>query len=353
MRVVVTGASGNVGSALLRRLGQTDHSVIAVARRLPASVVGGRDVRWVSADLSTADSVPVLLDAMEGADAVVHLAWAFQPSHDLRYLEELGVGGTRRVVDAAMAAGVAHVVHMSSVGAYSPKWDGAPVDESWPTEGVPSSSYSRHKSAAERLLDSFETAEAPVITRLRPGIVGQRSAGSALLRYGLPPVIPSKALGAVPMLPLPRGLTVPVVHADDLADAILRVLERRIGGPFNLAAPSPVTSTDLASALGARLLPAPAVVVRAAMAAAWHARLQPVSPGWFDLAVSAPMMSSARARDELDWYPQRSSISVLAETFAGMRAADAGETPVLRQRTVAGELKQLFRDGPISRRPLP
>ena len=91
---------------------------------------------------------------MRGADAVVHLAWGFQPSHREDYLQELGVGGTRRVVEAATAAGVEHLVHMSSVGAYSPKRDDEPVDESWPTGGVRTSMYSRHKSAAERLLDT-------------------------------------------------------------------------------------------------------------------------------------------------------------------------------------------------------
>ena len=87
-----------------------------------------------------------------------------------------------------------HLVHMSSVGAYSPKRDDAPVDETWPTDGVPTSTYSRHKAAAERLLDELEV-DAPdvTVTRLRPGIIGQRGAGSALLRYGLPGHRPGRA----------------------------------------------------------------------------------------------------------------------------------------------------------------
>ena len=86
------------------------------------------------------------------------------------------MGGTQRVIDAVTAATVPHLVHMSSVGAYSPKQDDAPIDESWPTGGVPTSMYSRHKTAAERLLDRLET-DAPevVMTQMRPGIVGQRN----------------------------------------------------------------------------------------------------------------------------------------------------------------------------------
>jgi nucleoside-diphosphate-sugar epimerase len=91
-------------------------------------------------------------------------------------------------------ADVPHVVHMSSVGAYTPKRDNRPVDESWPTGGVPSSPYSRHKAAAERLLDDHQERHPDrTVTRLRPGIIGQRAAGSALLRYGLPAVVPACA----------------------------------------------------------------------------------------------------------------------------------------------------------------
>ena len=129
----------------------------------------------------------------------MHLAWGFQPSHREDYLEELGVGGTRRVIEAATAAGVRHLVHMSSVGAYSPKRDDQPVDETWPTGGVRTSMYSRHKSAAERLLDQLEGGGSDlVVTRMRPGIVGQRSAGSALLRYGLPAVVPGRCSPTCP-----------------------------------------------------------------------------------------------------------------------------------------------------------
>src|SRR5215213_3087805 len=179
MRIAITGASGNIGTALLRRLGTERHELVGLARRTPEIAPQGAEVEWVSTDLTEDSSIPTLASAFTGADAVVHLAWGFQPSHDLTYLRELGVGGTRRVLEAVTTAGVPHLVHMSSVGAYSPKRDDAPVDETWPTDGVPTSMYSRHKAAAERLLDELEV-DAPdvTVTRVRPGIIGQRSAGS-------------------------------------------------------------------------------------------------------------------------------------------------------------------------------
>jgi UDP-glucose 4-epimerase len=355
VRIAVTGASGNVGSALLRRLvGAGEHDVVGVARRLPTEGHPFQDVQWVAADLTDPAGGAALHQAFVGADAVVHLAWGFQPSHDLRYLEELGVGGTRRVLEAVDSAGVPHLVHMSSVGAYSPKHDDTPVDESWPTGGVPSSPYSRHKSAAERLLDAHErTRPGTIVSRLRPGIIGQRSAGSGLLRYALPAVLPAAVVGLVPVLPLDRRLTIPMVHADDVADAIARVLESRAPGAFNLSAGPPITTALIAEALGARSVHVPAPAVRAAMSLAWHARLQQVDPGWLDLGFAVPLLDTARAEAELGWSPTSDARSVLAETVDGMRTAASDSSPVLRPRRVPEQLATMLRRGPVSHRQRP
>jgi nucleoside-diphosphate-sugar epimerase len=251
-------------------------------------------------------------------------------------------------------AGVPHLVHMSSVGAYSPKRDDRPVDETWPTKGVPSSMYSRHKAAAERLLDRLETDRPELsVTRLRPGIIGQRNAGSALLRYALPAPLPAATLRHVPVLPLDRRLAVPMVHADDVADAIVRVLEARAPGAFNLAAAPAVTADDIAVVLGARLVPVPAAAVRAAVSVSWHARLQQLDPGWIDMAYALPLLDTARATSELGWSATRDAVSVLAETVEGMRERAADRSPVLRPRSVPAALGRFVRRGPVSSRRRP
>jgi UDP-glucose 4-epimerase len=358
MRVVVTGASGNVGSALLRRLGADGgHQVVGLARRLPDDGPGApdhvADVEWHSVDLSKDGSAPTLWQLFEGADAVVHLAWGFQPSHDVEYLEDLGVGGTRRVLDAVTTAEVPHLVHMSSVGAYSAKRDDRPVDESWPTEGIPTSWYSRSKAAAERLLDAHERATSTVVTRLRPGIVGQRSAGSALLRYGVPGFVPARALSLLPILPIDRGLTIPMVHSDDVADAIARVLERRAGGAFNLAAEPPLTAARIAEVFGARLVHLPSGVLRPLVTASWKLHLQQVDPGWLDLGFTVPLLDCGRAFRELEWTPSVDAMTVFGEVLSGMRDTASDRTPVLRPRTVLGQAREALRRGPVSERHRP
>ncbi len=356
MRIVITGATGNVGSAVVRRLSD-DHDLVGLARRVPQHVTSPGTPSWVRVDLTQDASGPQLVEAFQGADAVVHLAWGFQPSHRPDRLEELGVGGTRRVLEAVKRAGVPHLVHLSSLGVYSPCRDDVPVSEEYPTQGVPTSMYSRHKVAAERLLDGYETqggrgADA-VITRMRPGVVGQRAAGSALLRYGIPGYVPSRLLGHLPVLPLDRDLAVSVVHADDVADAVARVIERRVGGAFNLATEQPLTAPMIAESFGARLLHLPSAALRAAVSATWHARVQQLDPGWIDLAFALPLLDSARARRELGWSPTVGTADVFAEIVAGMTAAEFGPTPVLRRRSVAAVLGDALRAGPVSHRTHP
>ena len=357
MRIVITGATGNIGTALLRRLGEgTDsHEVVGVCRRPPTGGAPYDGVEWVSVDLADVDAFGQLVPVMEGADAVVHLAWGFQPSRDVEYLRRLDVGGSAAVLAAARKAGVEHLVHMSSLGAYAPRADDVPVDESWPTDGIGSLAYSIHKVAVERALDAHERAHpsGPLVTRLRPGLVMQRDAGSALLRYSVPALVPAGVLRYVPVLPVDRSLSFQCVHADDVADALVRVLERRPGGAFNLVADPPITRDLLAEAFGARALHLDRRVLRAAVGIGWRTRLQSLDPGWIDLAFAVPLMTAGRAHRELDWQPKVDARDALAEAIGGMADAAWAPSAVLRPRSVPQQLGRLLRHGPTGGRRIP
>ena len=356
VRIVITGASGNVGTALLRRLTGAGHDIVGLCRRPPEPAAPYDIATWVPLDLASDDAERAVESVLAGADVAVHLAWGFQPSHDERYLERVGVHGTGAVVRAAHRARVPHLVHMSSLGAYSPRpADGHRVDESWPTDGIPTLAYSRHKASAERLLDDHERQHpgAPSVARMRPGLIVQRDSGSALLRYALPAWFPAPVLRHVPLLPLDAGLAVPLVHTDDVADALARVLERRATGAFNLAGEPPVTRDVIARVLGAWPVPVPRSFLRDAAALAWRARLQPLDPGWLDLAFAAPLLDTARARRELGWSPSVPADVALGQAIAGMADAAAAPSPALRPRSIADELVALVTRGPIGSRHLP
>jgi len=342
MRVVVVGASGNVGTAALRRFAQdsTITSVVAVARRAPQDrPPPPYDLAtWVSCDIGADDAadqvVTALADAFAGADAVVHLAWALQPTHDRARLLATNVVGTHRVVRAAVRAGVPHLVVASSVGAYSTSPGDVPRDETWPTDGVPSSQYSVDKAAVEALLDRAEAQTSLVVARVRPALVFQRDAGHEIARYFLGPFVPGRFLdGHVPVLPWPRGVRVQAVHADDLADAFREAVVRQVRGGFNVAGPGVVRGPDVAALVSeGRLREVPAALARAAVSAGWRARVVPVGPGWLDLGTSAPVLDTTRAERELDWRPRFTGVQALHEIVRGIADGAGTASPPLRAR---------------------
>src|SRR5918999_5131824 len=173
MRVVVVGATGNVGTSVLRSLADEPavDSVLGVARRLPDLRYPKTD--WAQANVSSSELVPLL----RGADVVIHLAWLIQPGRDEATLRATNVDGSRRVFEAAAAAGVGALVYASSIGAYSPGPSDRRVAEDWPTDGIPSSFYSRHKAACERMLDELEARRPDLrVVRLRPALIFKREA---------------------------------------------------------------------------------------------------------------------------------------------------------------------------------
>lgn len=357
MRVVVVGASGNLGSALVRRLAAAGgHEVVGVSRRRPDLTGPFATVReWHPVDVGADDAVARLSQIFAGAEAVVNFAWGFQPTHRPDVLERTGVAGSANVLAAAAAAGVAHLLHTSSVGAYAPRRDLHPVSETFPVTGVAGSVYSAHKVAAEAHLDRWEQDNPGrlVVSRLRPGFVLQRDAGAALFRYGLPGWLPGAALALLPVLPLDATFTIPVVHADDVADAVARLLTQRLPGAFNLAADRPVTRDDVAAVLHAHPVNVAPRLLEAVVQASWRAHVQPLDSGWIRLAYAVPLLESSRAQDELGWTAEHDPVQALSEAVDAMRHGTGTDGPVLRPRSVRDQLRRLVRSGPISRRLLP
>jgi UDP-glucose 4-epimerase len=356
-RIVITGASGNVGTALLRRLALagSEYDIIGIARRRPPQTDPYRWAGWHQVDIAETDAKERLRALFDGADCVVHLAWGFQPTRNTEYLDAVGIGGSRAVLDAAHDARVGQLIHMSSVGAYAAGRYGQKVDESWPATGISTSPYSRAKAAAEAMLDNYEAdnVDRIVITRMRPGFILQRHAACGLRRYTLPAYVKPRWLRLLPVLPMDRRLVIPLVHADDVADAFVRAIERRAPGPFNLAAEPPVRRDDLARALGAKPVHVPAAALRPLVKASWRLRLQPVDEGWLDMAFTVPLLNTERAHTELDWSPQHDAFDAMRDMGAGFMHDDQTESPVLQRRSLLSAVLRDVSSGPLTTRQVP
>lgn len=330
MRIVVTGATGNLGTSVLPALAADSavDSVLGLARRLP-------DRSWPKADFASvdlADPDADLVGSVRGADAVIHLAWAIQPARDERFMWRTNVEGTVALLRAAAQAGVGAIVVASSVGAYSPGPKDRLVDESWPTHGVPTSAYSRQKAHVERMLDTFESEHPDIrVARLRPGLLLKGAAASEVLRHFLGRFFPPALIGRrmVPLFPNAHGLRFQVAHSLDAGEAFARAAVHRARGAFNVAADPVLDGTALARILGARPVPVPRLLLRTAAAATWKLHLQPTDPGWVDLVLGVPLMDTGRIRRELDWQPRYDAADAVSEILDGFRDGAGMQTAPL------------------------
>ncbi|MEU6478777.1 SDR family oxidoreductase [Streptomyces sp. NPDC047017] len=334
-RVVVTGATGNVGTSVVRLLSEDPEVAVVrgLARRVPAW--SPPKTEWAAVDVASEQAG--LAGQFAGADAVIHLAWAFQPTHDPATTWRTNVLGSIRVFEAAAAARVPVLVHASSVGAYSPGPKDHAVDESWPTHGWPDAAYTREKAYLERALDTFERDHPDIrVVRMRPGFLFKAESASEQRRiFGgrfLPGPLARPEL--LPFLPDIPGLRVQVLHTDDGARAYQLALRHEVRGAFNLAAGPPLDAKVLGDLLGTRPVRLPRGAARSAIAAAWGLHLLPASPHLFDAVLRLPLMDCTRARDELGWHPERTAIEVIQEFLRGLQRGEGAQTAPMRGRKV-------------------
>lgn len=238
-QILLTGATGFVGSAVARALARAGFSVRALVRPgSPRFHLNDLDLEFVEGDLRDADSVT---RAMTGARIVFHVAADYRLwAPDTRDIFAANVDGTRNVMQAALRAGVERVVYTSSVATLGLRPDGAPADESNPlSESQGIGAYKRSKIAAERLVETMISHDGLPAIIVNPSTpVGPRDVKPTPTGR----IIVEAARGRIPGF-VDTGLN--LVHVDDVADGHLAALEHGVVGERYILGGANVTFADM------------------------------------------------------------------------------------------------------------
>ncbi len=309
--VLVTGGTGYLGSLVVARLAAAGVPVVALDIRAPREPVDG--VEYVTGDLRTVDLAALFSEHQVGA--VVHLAAIVEPPKSMteQELEDIEVGGTQRVVDACVEAGVGHLTVTSSGAAYGyyARNDGRALTEDAPVTGSPEFAYSRHKAAVEALLKRARRLY-PQLGQLvlRPGTI---------LGAGTDNQITALFTGRFVMTFRESDGPFNFIWDQDVADIVVSGVTRRRTGIYNVAGDGVMTMRDIAKAEGSRLVVIPADVVRAALTATRRLGVGRYGPEQVDFLLHRPVLDNTRLHRDFPGLPTKTTREVYSIFQAGRR----------------------------------
>lgn len=328
MKTLVTGASGFLGRSVVRRLLRDGLEVRALVRPGRAFDVAG--VERMEGDICDDAAVGA---AVRGVDLVVHAAARVATTGSWEEFAEVNVRGTRRVIGAAVAAGVQRIVHISSLSIYAVSFDGVTITEDAPyeSEAEARGSYSRSKLAADRAALAAARRGAPVVV-LRPGL---------LYGPGKRPPVARQSFGAgrVKLLLATPRYMLPLSYVDNVADAVLLAARRAagVGEAFTIVDENVEQARYLmlyravaGETWRAVYLPVGAVALAALLAERGLRLLRRRSPVTYHQvrrATQSARYDCARAERVLGWRPSVSVEEGLRRVFASLQDPAGGMQP--------------------------
>ena len=304
MRYVITGGAGYIGSRLVDFLSRRDDTekIVVCDVASPRSYVPKSEFERV--DVRDRDGVRATLERAR-PDAVVHLAFILNPSHDEALMYDVDVNGTHNVLEAAAGAGTQQVLVTSSGVAYGAFPDNpVPLTEEHPVRGVAAFSYARDKTESDRICQLW-AAKYPerTMTIVRPCIVFGPNVNNYLVRLWT----------KQPFAADPGTLDndIQFVHEDDVVEAITALLLGRHGGAFNVAGDGVMTSRECAEMIGSPIRRMRVRAYRGLARAMWNLRLSEAPPGSVDFELYPWIVSNDKLKRETSWSPRHTT----RETF--------------------------------------
>lgn len=315
--IFITGISGYLGSRLTEEL---------IKRKDIGNIVG-IDIHPPTADLDPRISFyqkdirdPKIgeLFAQHKIDTVFHLAFVVKPIHNLKKMHDIDLNGTENVLQQSDAAGVKQLIAISSTLAYGAHPDNPKrLTEDAPLRGNQTYPYGYYKAMTDDMIQAFgKTHPDMTVTILRPCTVFGPSIDNYISRMLF-----------LPVTVCVKGYDPPVqfVHEDDFVNACLAALKKETPGAFNITGNGTLPISKIAEILGTKVIQVPSWLLYPALECLWRIRFPmiEVNRGYLDYIRYPFIAANKKAKKQLNFYPQYSSIQTLKDTVRSRKIAKA------------------------------
>jgi len=316
-RIAITGSSGYLAQQLIKRLGSDSDVEFILGLDIRPRVTEVKcPSTFLQFDLTSPWEKLKALFESHHITTGLHLAWQFNPIHDLGRHRKVDVEGSQNFFRAAEAANLKRVIHASSATAYvNPANPSAPpfLAEDSPVTGTPLYLYSKHKAEVDRIAQEFMAKHPETqVMILRPSIVlgpNTRNIVAEMLEW------PWRSF---PWMFQVAGADPPMqfVSEDDMAQVLYHALKSDQCGIFNVAGDGTIRYSQMVRAVGKKPLALPAAILYPLAAILWAFRFAPFPPGMLDMIRYPWVGDNTRLKTVFRYVPRANSIQALDSFIA-------------------------------------
>jgi len=312
LRLAITGSGGYLANWLIERLGsQAECDFILgldIRPRTPKVACGSEFMRF---DLTAPWEELAELFRAHKINTALHLAWQFNPIHDVKRHRQVDVEGSRNFFRAAEAAGIERIVYAGSTTAYvNPRNPSIPpyLSEDTPVSGTPRYLYSKHKAEVDRMAQEFMTRHPEVeFTLFRGSIVlgaHTQNIVSKVMEW------PARSF---PWIFCVQGANPPMqfLSEEDVGGILYQGIISGKTGIFNFAGDGVIRFRDVVRQAGKKPLPLPAFLVYPVTAMLWALRLAPFPAGMLDMIRYPWVADTKRLKEVFGYTPRHTSQQAL------------------------------------------
>ena len=318
MRVAITGSGGYLANQLIGRLGSDpDVEFILGLDIRPRQPETGCPSAFIQFDLTSPWESLRGQFTSKGIDTALHLAWQFNPIHDVKRHREVDVTGSENFFRAAAAAGIKRVVYTGSTTAFvNSRNSERALAEDDPVSGTPHYLYSKHKAEVDRMARQFAREHPKIEVLVLRGaiVVGPHTKNIVSQMTEWPSA-------SFPFMFTVAGADPPLqfLSEEDITEILYRALKSHLTGVLHCAGDGVLRFHEIARMLGKKPLPLPAPILYGVTGLLWRLRLSPFPAGILDLIRYPWVADNSRLKREFGYTPRMSSRETLASFAAARR----------------------------------